>query len=178
MNNKIFLVSPNDVKAASEINYNVDDTQVARAIRVAQNTYLREIIGDTLLSKLQELIEDGTIGESIYKQYAELCDIYCSEYLIAKANAEICIPISLKIRNVGVAQDSDTNINAAALEGIKELRRYYETEACEKANRLIDYLKENRDSFPELKGTECVCGVNNGADLRKRANINLYLGGK
>lgn len=178
MNIKTFLVSPNDVKAASTINYNVDDADVARAIRVAQNTYLRGIIGDTLLSKLQELIEKGTIDSTGNESYADLCDIYCSEYLIAKANAEICVPISLKIRNIGVSQDSDTNINAETLDGIKSLYNYYETEACEKANRLIDFLKANKAAFPELDNAECVCGTKEINLKAKYANVNLWLGGK
>lgn len=176
LNNKIFIISPNDVKAASEINYNVDDQQVARAIRVAQNTYLKEIVGEKLLSAIQALIEQNLIDTEGYEAYADLCDVYCAEYLIAKANAEICMPISLKIRNVGVAQDSDTNINAATLEGINKLHSYYETEACEKANRIVDFLKNNKAAFPELEG--CVCGDKGTGLGVKYANCNLWLGGK
>lgn len=172
MNNKIFLVSPEDVKAASNINYNVDDGDVASAIRTAQNIYLRDIIGDNLLETLQEMVSGGTIGDNA--AYEELLDNYVSEYLIFKACVEITVPISLKIRNMGITQDYDTNVQAAQLMNIAELADYYETQAIDKANRLIDFIIKNRAAFPEID-TVCTCGQE-PPHLIKRANTNLYLG--
>ena len=95
MNNKIYLVSPEDVKAGSNINYNVDSGDVASAIRTAQNVYLRDIIGDNLLEALQEMVSGGTIGDNA--AYEELLDNYVSEYLIYKACVEITVPFRLII---------------------------------------------------------------------------------
>ena len=172
MNNKIFLVSPEDVKAGSNINYNVDSGDVASAIRTAQNVYLRDIIGDNLLEALQEMVSGGTIGDNA--AYEELLDNYVSEYLIYKACVEITVPIALKIRNMGITQDYDTNVQAAQLRNIAELADYYETQAIDKANRLIDFIVKNRAAFPEID-TVCTCGQE-PPHLRKRANTNLYLG--
>lgn len=172
MNNKIFLVSPEDVKAATNINYNVDDGDVAASIRTAQNIYLRDIIGDKLLESLQEMVSGGTLEENT--AYKELLDNYVSEYLIFKACVEVCVPISLKIRNMGITQDYDTNVQAAQLRNIAELADYYETQAIDKANRLIDFIINNRAAFPEID-TVCTCGQE-PPHLRKRANTNLYLG--
>lgn len=173
MNNKIFLVSPDDVKAASNINYNVDDGDVSSAIRTSQNIYLRDIIGDNLLETLQDMVSGGTIDDSGNTAYKELLDIYVSEYLIYKACVEITVPISLKIRNIGISQDYDSNIAAAQLQNIAELADYYETQAIDKANRMIDFLLANKDAFPEL-GIRCACG--HEPNLKKRANTNLWLG--
>ena len=172
MNNKIYLVSPDDVKAASNINYNVDDGDVASAIRTSQNIYLRDIIGDNLLESLQEMVSGGTLSANT--AYEELLDNYVTEYLIYKACVEICVPISLKLRNIGISQDYDSNIQASQLSNIAELANYYETQACDKANRMIDFLVANRSAFPELD-IRCSCGQH-APCLKKKANTNLYLG--
>ena len=174
MNNKIYLVSPDDVKAASNINYNVDDGDTASAIRTAQNIYLRDIIGDHLLESLQEMVSAGTINDNSNAAYLELLDNYVSEFLTYKACVEICVPISLKIRNIGISQDYDSNIQASQLSNIAELANYYETQACDKANRMIDFLVANRSAFPELD-IRCSCGQH-APCLKKKANTNLYLG--
>lgn len=174
MNNKVYLVSPDDVKAASNINYNVNDGDVASAIRTSQNIYLRDIIGDNLLETLQDMVSGGTIEDTGNTPYLVLLDEYVSEYLIYKSCVEVCVPISLKLRNIGVSQDYDSNIQAAQLENIAELANYYETQSIDKANRMIDFLVENRASFPELN-IHCSCG-RKAPCLKKKANTNLYLG--
>lgn len=171
MNNKVFLVSPDDVKAASNINYNVDDGDVSSAIRTAQNIYLRDIIGDRLLEAIQDMVSGGTLSANT--AYEELLDNYITEYLTYKACVEVCVPISFKIRNIGLSQDYDSNIQAAQLRNIAEVADYYETQAIDKANRMIDFLLANRAAFPELD-IHCVCGEE--PDLRKKANTRLYLG--
>lgn len=173
MNNKIFLVSPDDVKAASNINYNVDDNDVSSAIRTSQNIYLRDIIGDKLLEALQDMVSAGTIENTENAAYLTLLDDYVAEYLTFKACVEITVPISLKIRNIGISQDFDSNIQAAQLQNIAELADYYETQAIDKANRMIDFLRQNRAAFPELD-IHCVCG--HEPNLKKKANTQLYLG--
>lgn len=171
MNNKIFLVSPDDVKAASNINYNVDDGDVSSAIRTAQNIYLRDIIGDRLLEAIQDMVSGDTLSE--HPAYEELLDNYITEYLTYKACVEVCVPISIKIRNIGLSQDFDANIQAAQLRNIAEVADYYETQAIDKCNRMIDFLLQNRSAFPELD-MHCVCGEE--PNLKKRANTQLYLG--
>ena len=171
MNNKIFLVSPDDVKAASNINYNVDDGDVSSAIRTAQNIYLRDIIGDRLLEAIQDMVSGDTLSE--HPAYEELLDNYISEYLTYKACVEVCVPISIKIRNIGLSQDFDANIQAAQLRNIAEVADYYETQAIDKCNRMIDFLLQNRSAFPELD-MHCTCGEE--PNLKKRANTQLYLG--
>ena len=174
MNNKIFLISPDDVKAASNINYNVDDGDVSSAIRTSQNIYLRDIIGDYLLERLQDMVADGSIEDPENAAYLTLLDDYVSEYLALKACVEVCVPISFKIRNIGISQDYDSNIQAAQLQNIAEIANYYETQSIDKANRIIDFLVENRNAFPELH-IHCGCGKK-APCLKKKANTNIWLG--
>lgn len=174
MNNKVFLISTDDVKAASQTNYNVDDSVLAGVIRTAQNIYLRDIIGDNLLEALQDMVSENTIDNEENIAYKELLDNYIFDYLAYKANVELCVPVSLKLRNIGLSQDSDTNILAASLQGIDLAADFYETQAIDKCNRMIDFITENRDAFPEVD-TVCTCGKQ-APNLRKRANTRLWIG--
>ena len=173
-NNKYFLTSPDDVKAGSHVNYNVDDSDCAAAIRTAQNIYLRDIIGDKLLDAVIEMASGGTIDNPENAAYKELLDNYITEYLTVKAMVEICVPISFKIRNMGLTQDYDTNVQAAQLRNIAEVADFFETQSIDRCKRMIKFLLANRAAFPELD-LQCVCGEES-PNLRLRANTQLYLG--
>lgn len=173
---KYYLIDVDSVKASSLVNYNIDDESAGFAIREAQNTYLREILGDALLDKCIELASGGTIDNPENAAYKELVDTYIFEYLSAEAQVCLLVPISLKIRNIGVSQDSDTNVATQMLTTVKELREYWLTLAVDKGNRMKCFLRENASAFPELDNTSCVCGAcKKGADLRLEANTNLML---
>ena len=175
------LISPNTIKNMALVNLNVDDTVLAASIRVAQNIYVRDIIGTNLINTLQELVYnkikglEPSIDDEDKAQYKELLDDYLKDLLAYKTVAECCRRISYKIRNVGVAQNSDTNINASDLTAIKELKAEYETYFNDAANRLIDFLNANKGAFPEVEGG-CVCGNTLPNLNAKYGNCGLFLG--
>lgn len=171
---KYFLIDTDSVKASSLVNYNVNDEDCAYAIREAQNTYLREILGDALLDKCVELASSGTIDE--HAAYKELVDDYIYEYLSAQAQVCLLVPISFKIRNIGVSQDSDTNVVSQQLDTVRELQEYWKTLSIDRGNRMKCFLRENKAAFPEIAEHACTCGAcKKGADLKLEANTNLML---
>lgn len=173
---KFYLIDTDSVKAASLVNYNVEDEAVGYAIRESQDVYLREILGNALLEKCVELASSGTIDEEGYEAYGELVDKYIYQYLVAKSQEQILIPISFKIRNIGVSQDSDTNVTSQQLQTVIDLQNYWKTISIDRANRLKCFLRENRAAFPELETGSCVCGAcDNGPDLRLEANCNINI---
>lgn len=173
---KYYLIDTDSVKASSLVNYNIQDEDCGYAIREAQDTYLREILGDALLNKCVELASSGTIDNPENAAYKDLVDIYIYEYLSAQAQVCLLFPISFKIRNIGVSQDSDTNVTSQQIDTIRELQEYWKTLSIDKGNRMKCYLRENEAAFPELKEHSCTCGAcKKGADLRLDANTNLML---
>lgn len=172
----VMLVSPDEVKSQSDINYNVDDTVIGASIRVSQNVYLRDIIGTQFLEKLQELVwnsiqgEPGNIDEEQFVAYKNLLDDYISPVLSYKTASEICARISYKIRNAGVIQNSDTNINAATLSDIVYTKDTYDTYYNDALNRMTEFICNNKAAFPESDFT-CGCGKH-----PKYARTGLWLG--
>lgn len=178
----VMLISPDTIKAMGEIDQNVDDGVIGASIRAAQNIYVQAVIGTNLLNRLQELVYNTIMngGESIKDPenayYKALLDRYLRDVIAYKVASEICVRNSLKIKNAGVVQLSDTNVNAVSLADIKYLKETYDTYYNAALNRMIEYLKDNKDAFPELE-SECKCGGNRPNFLNnKYGNIGLYLG--
>lgn len=163
------LCSPTDVKADSFVNFNVDEETIANAIKRAQSLYIEDIIGTTMLQKLQGLIyntikeEDDNINDEENAAYKELYYDYVKPALISKVVVEIITPMTFKLRNVGLTKNTDTNINVAVLSEMRYNQYYYQTDYCSKATLLSKYMGDNAELFPEFEGcATCGNAKNNG----------------
>lgn len=160
----VMLIGPSAVKGLGYVIDNVSDDQIGVAIREAQQDYLSVITGDRLIEKIQELIlakkngESDNIDSAGNAHYKVLLDRYIVPYLAWKAQVLLTIPLSFKLRNMGVVQNSDQNVNRATSKEIYLLRSRLESGACRKATALSKYLCRNKDLFPELD--ECPCEKN------------------
>ena len=170
------LVSPTKVKESGELNVGVEDRQIAASIRTAQNVYLRDVLGTDLIERLQELVfnkiqgNDDNIDDSENIAYKTLLDEYLQDALVYKTVIDLAMRKSLEIRNMGVVQNYDTNVQAKDLEDIKYLQNYIETMYNDKLNRMVEFLCQNKEAIPESNFT---CGCK---PKTKFANTNLFLG--
>lgn len=171
------LISPKKVKESGELNLNVDEGVIGASIRTAQNVYMVDVVGKDLVEALQEKVYNkiqgasaNTIDSEENVAYKTLLDEYMAPALITKTVIDVCIRISLKIRNMGVVQNSDTNVNAASLDDIKYLQNYEETNYNHYLNRMVEFLCANKEAIPESTFT---CGCK---PKKKFANVNLFLG--
>lgn len=161
---KVMLVAPDDVKTAY-VNYNVDDSLVGASIRETQDIHLQSIIGSNLLYRLQELVynaieeEEDNIEESGNTLYKELLDDYVNPYMVSKAQAVLCVPLSYKLRNLGVIKTDDENIKQTSLKEVMAMQRRFNTSSAFYATQLSKYLCLHKDDFEELRQTECSCGM-------------------
>lgn len=175
---KVMLISPDAVKASGNINYNVDDEVIGAAIRTAQNIYLTDILCPEFVEKLQTLVwnaiegNEDTIEDPQNAHYKAFLDDYIKEAMTYKTTAEICVRISLKIRNMGVVQNSDTNVNTVSLDDIKYLRDTFNGYWESAVNKMYAYLKKNAGLFPEYVG----CGCDKVNIKAKYGNTGLWLG--
>ena len=173
------LISPKEVKQSGELNLNCDDGQIGNSIRTAQNVYLTDVIGVELVQKLQELVYNKIKGSgtSIDDQdniaYKTLLNDYIKDALIYKTVIDLAMRASFKVRNMGVVQNSDTNVMAATIDDIKHLQNYVETMWNHSLNRMADFICANKGAYPESK---IKCGPCDR--MNKYANINLWLGGQ
>lgn len=171
------LISPKMVKESGELSLNVDENVIGTCIRTAQNVYMTDVVGTELVMRLQELVwnkikgNDDAIDDEENIAYKTLLDQYMKPALISKTVIEVAIRQSLKIRNMGVVQNSDgMNVQKASLDDIKYLQNYEETMWNHHLNRMADFLCKNKEAIPESK-YDCGC-----KPKTRYANTNLWLG--
>lgn len=163
------LTSADFVRAHTSISDNVDGKYILPAIRKAQETNLKQIIGSCLLNTLKEAVESGGGDE----RYAELLE-RCQYYLAALAAMEVIPKVSYKIGNFGLVRSTDENLQSATATEIAQEMQRYRDEADTLARDLQTWLLENKDAFPEL--TECDCARIH-ANLYSSASCGINLGG-
>ena len=168
---KCYLISVKTLKENSVINNNVDEMYVLPSIEFAQDLGLQPLIGTKLYNKLMDLVEDGSItGATDYKY---LLDEYITPYLINKATADIIIPLSYKMRNQGVVQQTSEYTYSPSLKDTQYVIQNYENKANFYGNRLSDYLKANRKKFPEYCSVDSSAGMPSDSGAYK---TGIYLG--
>ena len=178
----IMLVSPNTVKAGGYVTNDVTDGTIGASIREGQDIHLKSIIGSALLERLQTLVYnkmkgyEDNIDDDVNEPYKRLLDRYIEPYMVAKVESLLCLPISLKIRNMGVVTNEDTNVRKNSVNDIYVLQRRFETGACRYATELSMFLCANKADYPELDSNTCNCGGFVPPMLGKRfVNVPLNL---
>ena len=181
----IMLTSPKAVKAGSYITNEVSEEMIGNSIREAQEIHLQSIIGSNLLLRLKTLVYNemqgyiDSIDEAENADYKKLLDEYVEPYLIAKTQAGICIPITFKVRNMGVVYNSDTNVNNGGLDTAYAAQRRFNVLADQRATLLSMFLCTNRKDYPELDEGGCGCGAYVRPLIGRRfVSVPLNLGNK
>ena len=166
----ILLISEDTLKTYSHLNDNVWGKSLTPAIITAQDIYLQKFLGSCLYKKVLELVENGGIRNENYAMYKELLDSYITNFLIYQTLANLIPEISTKITNMGLVTSSDEHVQNVT-QGERDLvMGQYQKYADAYCKMMQDFLKENRDNFPELN----CCGAPN---LDSSAETGLWLGG-
>ena len=167
---RVYLISVKTLKENSVINTNVDEMYVLPAVEYAQDSGLQPLLGTKLYNRLMDLVESGITEENDYKY---LLDEYITPYLINKVTADIQIPLSFKLRNQGVVQQTGENTYVPSLKDMQYVAQSYENKANFYANRLSDFLRANRSKYPEY------CKIDSCADMPSDKNAyktGIFLG--
>ena len=179
----VLLEAPDDIKAATYINNNVDDKILGAALKETQEIHLQSIIGSNLLYRLQELIynaieeNEDTIDDEENAVYKTLLDDYVQPYIEAKVQAVLPLMVTFKTRNLGLTKADDDNVKSGDKSDIMLVQNRYNSVADRYATALSKYLCENKSSYPELDTTECGCVPYVAPMLGQRfVNTGLWLG--
>ena len=180
--NKVLLVDADLIKSLSVINSNVADEFISIAIRDTQFVDLQSLIGTRLLNRLMELIYndikglEDTINDANNVAYKDLLDNLIMPFLVHRTAVNTLIPVSYKVRNMGVVKTSGNNIANADFLDIQYLIKYYSTQADFYKSKISKFLCVYRDAFKELD--EEIEAWENAPMLGKDfAESELWLGG-
>ena len=167
----ILLISEDTLKTHSSLNKNVWADNLSSVIKATQDVDLQRILGPCLYKKVLELVENGGIRNENYSIYKTLLDEYITDYLIYQTLVNLIPEISTKITNMGLVVSNDEHVQNVT-QGERDLvMGQYQKYADAYCKMMQDFLKENRDSFPELN----CCGA---PTLDSSASSQLFLGGR
>lgn len=168
----ILLISEDFIKTNSGLNDNVWGSYLAPAIREAQDIKLQQILGTNLYKSLLDKIADGSIKNTDFKAYKTLLDDYVQIYLMYQTISDLVPIIGVKLTNLGVMVSNDEHLTNLSQSERDLVQTYYGQRAEFYGKRLQEYLKDNCDTFKELKGN-----YDMNPTLNTVSDTGLWLGG-
>lgn len=149
---KVYLISEKTIKTYSLVNNNVDGKYISIAIQATQDIDLQTLIGEALVRKLCDMVEDDTILSD--EDYKLLLDEYITPYMIWKVMSSIQIGLNYKMVNSGVITNEDSNKSHLDYKNNQLLIEQYNRYANSYAIKMKDFLCENSAKYPEYN--QCV----------------------
>ena len=146
---KAVFISVVELKKKSIIDGAVDDAKIMQFIEIAQDKHVQNYIGSTLYRALQNMIISDTIGDAANANYKTLIDTYIKPVLIHYSLVEYFPFAMFEISNAGAFKGRSDNAEGASLEEMQKLANSSRSTAEFYTKRLIDYLCDNENLFPE-----------------------------
>lgn len=170
---KVLLCSEKFVKELTNVDDNTSGKLIKPALQEAQDSGLREILGDKLVNKLCDLVANNEINAEDNAAYKELLD-KAQYYMAYQAISNIVLLTAAKIGNAGVETMSDERMQPTSMKDNFMLRDFYQNKADFYQARLQSFVFDNRSSYPELTKNKC---YELQANLYSAASCNIFLGG-
>jgi hypothetical protein len=159
------FVSENKIKQSTAINGNVDPKFLVPYVRVAQEKRIHERLGSDLYNKISDEIQAGTLSGN----YKILVDDYIADALVHWSFYE-CIPfLRFKVQNGNIYSKTSETGEAMSNSDASHFREEIANTAEFYENRLVDYLCNNNNLFPEYK-------TNTGSDVNPSRGSAFYSG--
>ena len=164
----VYLISEDILKTETILNDNIGAEYLSSAIETAQEIYLQQLIGTSLLNDLCIKVRDGKLNNDD----TQLLDEYILPYLKFKVLAEVTLPIAFKYRNNGVIQVNNEYTYNTTMKDAQQLATFYDQRANFFAMRLTDWLCANSTKYPAFRNTTSGELSPNGDSF----NTQIYLG--
>lgn len=163
----VYFIS--EAKIKEMCNDNISSEIIKTGIINVQTIQLKEIIGDSLAKTLETLITNNVVVEP----YKTLLDSYITPYMQYAVLAEIVVPATYKIGNIGLNQPYTDNVNTTTKSECVYVKQYYTERAAFMENRLTTYLEANRDVFTDYQNYKDITVAKSTT-----TQAGLFLGGK
>lgn len=145
----VYLISEDILKSETILNDNVGAEYFGQAIETAQEIYLQQLIGTSLLNDLCNKVAN----DSLTADDKVLLDDYIIPFLKFKVLCEVTLPIAFKYRNAGVVQTNNEYVYNSGLKDAQQLATHYDQRANFFAIRLTSWLCANSVKFPAYRNT-------------------------
>ena len=154
----VLFISEQKLKDSTAINLNVDVDLLLPFVLQAQRLYVETKLGTELYEKLETLISGGTIGNVGNENYKKLVDEYIGDFLPNMALYHAIPFLRFKVENGNIFSKSSETGTALTTEEAQHLRSEVQNTGEYFIERMIDYIRNNTDLFPEYS-------QNSGSDV-------------
>lgn len=145
---KILFISESFLKQYSNVHDNVDPKYIKEGIRKAMDKYIQPALGTNLYVTIENNIETSSGGMSA-NNYKTLVDRYIMPCMKEWALYEMRYELHYKIFNKGVVTQNSDNSTSVGIRELEEIFNKRKNDAEWYTKRLVDYLCNNSDLFPE-----------------------------
>lgn len=163
------LISTQALKDRSFVHGNVEDSILRVVIIRVQDTIVEPAIGTPLFKRLL----DGIDGDDLSEDEVTLMDNYIVPVMISGCDERAIDAVTYQTRNKTVGLSRDENITPVNESENNRVSDRLKSELNTYLARLVGYLKDNCDLYPEYRAY--VCSYENIRPAKKvnRSNISF-----
>jgi len=157
------------LKENSPLSANIDMSEVYPFVRSAQEIYVAEAIGTSLLNYLIETITNGPP----YTAEDEVVLNLCRNALVWYSTLDALPFIWIKLRNIGLVKQSGDNMASVDSSEMEIIKNECKTKAAWYGNRLISYLCANGSKYAAYNKGCWSCG-DVGPTSKPSSSVDLF----
>lgn len=157
MSANILMISEQSFKDFTIASNNIDLKNLTQIIKMTQDRYIHSLCGSALYNKILDLISTGDITLVGNAKYKTLLDSYLTDTLFNYVLGELPMAMQYKFVNKGVVKKTSENSEQPTYAELQSISKYYQGYAEWYAERTINYLTANSETYPEY--------LNPGSDI-------------
>jgi hypothetical protein len=142
-----YIIDISTLKKRSYINSDVNDETLIVTLQRVQDRYLEPVLGSLLYKRLLQGVEDDDLNTAENK----LIDDYIVKFVYVGCELKTSVHGNWKIRNKSVGTATDEHVNANGINEENNLNDELGKDLSFYRNRLIGFLKDNKDDYPQYK---------------------------
>ncbi len=163
---KAIFITDSDLKRYSVLDGNLDPSRFMAYIEQAQDIHVQAYLGTDLYEKIMELIVDGTIYNSSSAKYEKLLVSYIKPMLIQWGLVQYLPFAAYTVANGGIYKHSAESSETVDKNEVDYLQEQARTTANYYTERLVAYLCDNSNDYPEYK-------TNTGSDINPSNDVDF-----
>jgi len=157
MSANILMISEQSFKDFTIASNNIDLKNLTQVIKMTQDRFIHPLVGSALYNKILDLISTGDITLVGNAKYKTLLDSYLTDTLFNYVLGELPMAMQYKFVNKGVLKKTSENSEQPTFAELQSISKYYQGYAEWYAERTINYLTANSETYPEY--------LNPGSDI-------------
>ena len=147
----IYWISEEYVRENLPVDYSLLSGNILPSIAQSQFINARDLIGDKLYDRLNDLITTGDINDPNYADYKYLMDAYLQNVVLYWTAVYLLVNNLAKLSNRGNQSESSEFSTAADLSVYRELKREFSDYASYWSDRCNEWLLYNQNLYPEFE---------------------------